>query len=225
MSYVTDAHRFRKTMAGLCMIGAPVLFLLGSLLTPGFNSDEATQVGLIAADEGMFLTAVVMQLAGWGLFLVAVMAMMHMLRERGARDGHLGGTLALIGTVCALAQTGFLLGLWQVAKTDQAAATAMLTGFDGLAQALLFFVPLGVTIGGIVLSWALYRHHFVAPWMAAAIGASAICFLVGSITFTQELYIAASALLLVGFGALGTMILRESMEEWEHTPEFRGLTH
>jgi hypothetical protein len=223
MSYVSDAHRFRKTMAGLCMIGAPVLFLLGSLLTPGFSENEATQVGLIAADEGMFLTATVMQLAGWGLFLVAVMAMMHMLREKGARDGHVGGTLALIGTVCALAQTGFLLALWQVAKTDQAAATSMLSGFDGIAQALLFFVPLGVTLGGIVLSWALYRHHFVAPWMAAAIGISAVCFLLGSVTFSQELYIAASALLLVGFGALGSMILRESMEEWEHTPEFHGL--
>jgi hypothetical protein len=223
MSYVSDAHRFRKTMAGLCMIGAPVLFLIGSLVTPGLSENEAKQVGLIAGDDGMALTAFVLQFAGWGLFLVAVMAMMHMLREKGARDGHVGGTLALIGTVCAIAQVGFLLALWQVAKTDQAAATSLLTGIDGIAAALLFLAPLGVTLGGVVLSWALYRHHFVAPWMAAAIGGSAICFLAGSLAYSQELYIAASALLLVGFGALGSMVLRESMEEWEHTPEFHGL--
>lgn len=223
MSYVSDAHRFRKTMAGLCMIGAPVLFLLGSILTPGFDSDAAVQARLISTDESAFFNAVVLTLFGWGLFLVAVMAMMHMLREKGARDGHVGGTLALIGGVCAVAQTGFLLGVHQVARTDETGATAMLNGFGGLGEALLFVAPLGVALGGVVLAWALYRHHFVAPWMAAAIGASAICFLVGSVTFTQELFIAASALLLAGLGALGLMVLNETVEDWEHTPEFRGV--
>jgi hypothetical protein len=223
MSYVSDAHRFRKTMAGLCMIGAPVLFLIGSLLSPGIDSDEATAVGLIAGDEGAFLSSVVLQFVGWSLFLVCVMAMMHMLRERGAQEGHVGGTLAVIGTLCAIAQTGFLLALWQVTRTDQGAATTMLAGIDGIAAVVLFVLPLGVTLGGIVLSWALYRHHFVPAWMAAAIGASAITFAIGSVTYSQELFIAASALLLAGFGALGAMVLNETVEEWEHTPEFHGI--
>ena len=213
-------------MAGLCMIGAPVLFLISSILAPGFDSDEATAVGLIAGDANAFGTSQMLVLAGWALFLCAVMAMMHMLREKGATEGHIAGALAVIGTLAAIAQAGFGIALWQVTENDSAAAVALLTGLDGVAEAVLFMVPLGVTLGGVVFAWALYRHHFVPAWMAAAIGGSAITFAIGTMAYSQELYIAASALLLVGFGALGTMVLNETVEEWEHTPEFHGIgTH
>jgi hypothetical protein len=223
MTYMSDAQRFRKTMAGACMIGAPALFLASSLVSPGLDADEGTAVGLIAGDATAFGTAAFLQLAGWGLFLCGVMAMMHMLREKGAREGHVGGALAVIGTLCAIAQAGFFVALWQVTKADAGAATALLAGLDGVAQAVLFFMPLGVTIGGVVLSWALYRHHFIPAWMAGLIGASAITFLIGSVTYSIELYVAASALLLAGWGAMGAMVLNETVEEWEHTPEFHGI--
>ena len=223
MSYVSDAHRFRKTMAGLCMIGAPVLFLISSIMSPGFDSDEATAVGLIAEDANAFGTSQLLALAGWGLFLCGAMAMMHMLREKGATEGHVGGAFAVIGTLAAIAQCGFGIALWQVTENDSAAAVSLLKDLDGLAMVVLFMVPLGVTIGAIVFSWALYRHHFVPAWMAAAIGASGITFAIGSLAYSQELYIAASALLLVGFGALGSVVLNETVEDWEHTPEFHGL--
>ena len=223
MSHVSDPHRFRKTMAGLCMIGAPVLFLIASILTPGFDANDARAVGLIAGDADAFGTAQLLTLAGWGLFLCAAMAMMHMLREKGATAGHIAGALAVIGTLAAIAQSGFGLALWQVVENDSAAGVALLQGVDGIAEIVLFMLPLGVTLGGIVFAWALYRHHFVPAWMAAAIGGSAITFAIGTMTFSQELYIAASALLLVGFGALGMMVLNETVEEWEHTPEFHGI--
>jgi hypothetical protein len=225
MSYVSDAHRFRKTIAGLCMIGAPILFLVASFIAPASDSDEATAVGLIAADSGAYITSGVLVLFGWALFMCATLGMMHMLREKGASEGHLGGALMFIGTVCAIAQTGFSIALWEAAKVDPASATSLLTAFNdsGVPMAVLFMAPLGVTLGAIVLSWSLYRNHFVAPWMAAAIGISGIAFAAGSLAFSQELFIAASALLLVGMGALGSMVLSESVEEWEHTPEFHGL--
>ena len=225
MSYVSDAHRFRKTMAGLCMIGAPALFLISSLVAPGFDSDEAAAIGLIAGDAEAFIASQVLVLAGWALFVPVVMSLMHMLREKGAGEGHLGGSLMIVGTIAAIAQCGFGMALWKMAETDQAQATSMLTAFnDSTVPALvLFFLPLGVTVGGIVLSWALFRLHFVPAWMAAMIGGSAILFAVGSIAYEQSIYIAASVTALIGFGALGLTVLNESVEEWEHTPEFHGI--
>ena len=220
MSYFSDAHRFRKTIAGLCMIGAPALFLIASLTTPGVAADEGAQVGLIAGDPDAWVTSEILLLAAWGLFIPAVMGLMHMLRERGAAEGNLGGALAITGTAAAIAQVGFGLALWQVAKTDVAQATTMLTGFaDSTIPALvLFALPLGVTVGAVVLTWALYRHHLAPTWTAAVIGASAILFAVASINSTQELFIASSAALLVGLGALGLRVLGEPVEDWEHTP-------
>lgn len=225
MSYVSDGHRFRKTIAGVCMIGAPVLFLLSALTAPGFDADEATAVGLIAGDADAFATSQVLLLAAWALFIPVVMSLMHMLRERGAGEGNLGGTLALVGTVAAIAQAGFSLALWKMVETDQAQATSVLTALnDSTVPALiLFFLPLGVTVGGIVLSWALFRLHFVPAWMAALIGGSAILFALGATSYSQELFIAASAAALAGFGALGLTVLNEPVEDWEHTREFRGI--
>ena len=223
MSYVSDAHRFRKTMAGLCMIGAPVLFLIGSIIAPGLDADGATAAGLIAGDSGAFATAQFLTLVGWSLFLVAVMALMHMLREKGATAGHVAGALGVIGTICAIAQAGFGLALWQVVENDAAAGAALLENLDGLAYAALFIMPIGVTVAGVLFSWALYRHHVIPAWMAFCVGASGITFAVGSLAYSTELFVAASALLLVGFGAMGAMVLNETVEEWEHTPEFHGI--
>ena len=210
-------------MAGLCMIGAPVLFLISSIIAPGLDADEATAVGLIAGDLDAFATSQLLTLIGWSLFLVAVMAMMHMLRERGATAGHIAGALGVVGTLCAIAQTGFMLALWQVVSNDAAAGVALMESIDGLAAVVLFMLPLGVTLGGILFAWALFRHHVLPAWMAACIGAAGITFAVGSFAFAIELFIAASALLLVGFGAMGLMVLNETVEEWEHTPEFHGI--
>lgn len=225
MPYVSDAPRFRKTMAGLCMLGAPALFLLSAVIAPGVASDEAAAVGLIAGDAEAFALSQVLLLGAWALFLPVVMSLMHMLRERGAGEGNLGGALAIVGTIAAIAQTGFGLALWKMVETDQAQATSMLTAFNDstVPALLLFFLPLGVTVGGIVLSWALYRLHFVPAWMAAMIGGSAILFALGALTYEQGLFIAASAAALIGFGSLGLMVLNESVEDWEHTPEFRGI--
>ena len=225
MSYVSDGHRFRKTIAGVCMIGAPVLFLLSALTAPGFDADEATAVGLIAGDADAFATSQMLLLAGWALFIGVVMSLMHMLREKGAGEGNLGGALAVVGTIAAIAQCGFALALWKMAETDQAQAASMLTAFNDstLPALIVFFLPLGVTVGGIVLSWALYRLHFVPAWMAAMIGGSGVLFAIGSMTYSEELFIAASAVALAGFGALGLTVLNESVEDWEHTPEFHGI--
>jgi hypothetical protein len=223
MSYVSDAHRFRKTMAGLCMIGAPILFLISSLVSPGLDADAATAAGLIAGDANAFAAAQFLTLAGWSLFLVAALAMMHMLREKGATAGHIAGALAVIGTLCAIAQAGFGLALWQVVSNDAAAGVALLENLDGLASVVLFMLPAAVTLGGLVFAWALFHHHVIPAWMAACIGAAGITFAVGSFAFAIELYVAASALLLIGFGAMGAMVLNETVEEWEHTPEFHGI--
>jgi len=222
VSYVSDAHRFRKTMAGLCMIGAPVLFLISSLVAPGLDSDEATAVGLIAGDTSAFATSQLLAMAGWALFLVAIMAMMHMLREKGATEGHVAGFLGVVGTLCAIAQTGFMLALWRVVESDSAAGVTLLEEMDGLAAVILFMLPIGVTLGGVLFSWALFRHHVVPAWMAAMIGAAGITFAIGSFSYATGLFIGASALLLVGLGAMGAMVLSETVEEGEHTPEFHG---
>lgn len=221
---VSDAHRFRKSVAGLCMILCPVLFLAASIVAPGFDSDEAAFAALIAESPDAFAASQALALAGWALFVPAVLGLMHMLRERGTTEGHLGGLLAIVGTVAAIAQTGSGLALWQAGSAEQTAALMTALNDSTLATVVLFILPLGVTLGAVVLGWALYRMHFAEPWVATAVGGAGILFAIGSVAYSQAIYIAASAVLLAGFGMLGRRVLSESVEDWDHTPQLAAGT-
>lgn len=216
---VSDAHRFRKTIAGLCMILAPVFFLAASIVTPGFDSSERAFAELITSDRDAFGAAQALAFAGWALFIPAVLGVVHMLRERGVAEGHLGGLLALLGAVGGIAQCGAGLAMWQSGPTQQVAGLLVGLGDSVAATVLLFVLPFGVTLGTILLAWGLYRRRFAPTWMAACLGLAGIVFAIAALTYSQEIYIAASVILLAGLGALGLRVLQESVEDWEHTPE------
>src|SRR3954453_2864592 len=74
---ISDAHHFRKMVAGFCMVFAPLCMLVGFLVDPDA--------------EYAFL------FAGAVLMVPAMLGLMHMLREREVAMGHLGGGLSLIG--------------------------------------------------------------------------------------------------------------------------------
>jgi hypothetical protein len=220
----TDPHRFRKTVAGWCMIAAPVLFLVGSVISPSLNSDEAKLVASAAdhADRWYASNAIIM--VAFALFMVATLGVMHMLRERGAAFGHIGGAVALIGILGAVAGSAVTLVMWQMAGGDRTEMVALLDRvFNTAGTALpLLFLSLGVTIGYLVLAWGLTVAKAAPLWMTGAIALAAVLYAVGGALFSKPLYLASSAVLLIGMGAMGRMVLEETVEEWEHTPEFHG---
>lgn len=223
----SDPHRFRKSVAGLCMIGAPLLFLAATIITPGFDTNESAQLALIAESRDAWITATLLAMGGWALFLVATLGVMHMLRERSVVAGHLGGALALLGTLSAIAGTALGVVLWQMAaSTNTAAMTSVYAALNDNAAALipLSILSLGVTAGYILLAWALYRAHVAPVTVAGALGVAAILFTIAVLVASQALYIIASAFLLVGLGMLGYQVLQESVEDWEHPPQVTGFT-
>jgi uncharacterized membrane protein YdjX (TVP38/TMEM64 family) len=59
--------------------------------------------------------------------------------------------------------------------------------------------------------------------MAVSVAAGAILFGVAIGSAMNWLAIVAAAFLVVGLGAIGRMVLRETDEAWEHTPEYDGF--
>jgi hypothetical protein len=59
--------------------------------------------------------------------------------------------------------------------------------------------------------------------MAISVGAGAILFGFAVGAAMNWLAVVAVALLGVGLGAIGRMVLRETDEAWEHTPEYEGF--
>ena len=130
------------------------------------------------------------------------------------------GLLAFVGIVA------MELVMWQmVGGGDTGEAVALLERLNESAGILIPFVlvSFGFAIGMAVLAVGLYRARAVQSWMAFSVGAGAILFGFAVSTAMNWLAIVAAAFLVIGLGSIGRMVLRESDEAWEHTPEYEGF--
>jgi hypothetical protein len=227
MFNISDAHHFRKVVAGLCMMAAPALALIATIVSPGLKTNEAAQLSLVAGDADQWYLSNLLGLGAIVLAVPAVLGLMHMLRERQVAAGHLGGAFALFGLLMMMAGTGIAMVTWQMVAggADQAQMAALLDRVNETTGTFIPFYlgPFAFAIGMLVLAWGLWQaraiHRFMAFCLAAGAAAINIAFAIGSI----GLAIAGAAVLFAGLGFVGRMVLAETDEEWEHTPEFRGF--
>ena len=118
------------------------------------------------------------------------------------------------------------LVMWQLAGDGgTAAAASLLQGLNESAGIVIPFalVLFGFSVGMALLAVGLYRARVVQSWMAICAGVGSILFGVGIATAMNWLAIVAAAFLVVGLGVIGRMVLSETDEAWEHTPEYEGF--
>jgi hypothetical protein len=223
---ISDAHHFRKLIAGWCMIFAPALALAGAIVSPELKTSEGAQLAIVADSADRWYISNLLFLAAIVLAVPAVLGLMHMLRERQVAFGHIGGGLGLFGLLMLMAQTAIAMVVWQmVAGGDRGDMAALWDRVNTTAGTLIpFFIgSFAFGAGFLVLAWGLWEARAVHWTMALCTAAGAvavnIAFPLGSIT----LAIVGAAVLFVGLASIGRMVLTESDEEWEHTPEFRGF--
>jgi hypothetical protein len=227
MSGLSDAHHFRKMVAGACMILAPLVLLVAAVVHPDGKTDEAAQLSVIADHLDAWYAAHLLVLAAIVLAVPAVLGLMHMLREREVAFGHIGGGLGLVGLLALkgiVAIEGFVG--WQMgAAGDRGAMVALMERINDTAGIVIpfFVVSFAFALGMICLAVALYRARAVQSWMALFVTVGAVAIAVAGPTALGWLMIVGAAFLLVGLGSVGRMVLTESDEDWEHTPEYRGF--
>jgi hypothetical protein len=59
--------------------------------------------------------------------------------------------------------------------------------------------------------------------MAAFVAVGAVAAAIGGAAAVEWLTIVGAAFLFVGLGSIGRMVLTESDEDWEHTPDYPGF--
>jgi hypothetical protein len=227
MTYLSDAHHFRKMVAGACMVLAPLLFLVAMVIHPETGTSESSLIAAAADSPDAWYLAHLLVLVSIVLAVPAVLGLMHMLREREVAYGHVGGGLGILGL---LAFTGLvtLEGLvgWQMAVAgDRAEMVALLERIYDTAGVVipLYFLSFAFTLGAVCLAAGLYRARAVQWWMAMFVAVGAVCAAIGGAAAIEWLAIVGAAFLFVGLGSIGRMVLTESDEDWEHTPEYRGF--
>ena len=165
-------------------------------------------------------------MVGLILIIPAVLGLMHMLRERRPVYGAVGGAVSIIGLVASMAGSGAGFVIWGMAKDGvQPADVSALHTVIHSAEAMipLYIVGLVSAVGLVVLAAGLYLARVVDWWMALFVAAGAVGINVAFAAGVLAVGIVGAALMLVGLGSVGLMVLRESDADWEHTPDYRGF--
>src|SRR4051812_1582103 len=172
---ISDAHHFRKMVAGFCMAVAPLCMLVGFIVDP-----DASYVLL-------FVGAILMVPAALGL--------MHMLREREVALGHIGGGFALIG----------LMGMAALIGMDVGGTTDLVDRVDHVSGVAtwMFVATMGFGLGSAMLGMGVFRVHTTTSWAAACLMVGGIAFDVALLAGSAGIAIAASAAILAGLGSTG----------------------
>jgi hypothetical protein len=208
------------------MVVAPVFLLVATVIHPASDMDEATQVATIADNLDAWYVAHLLALISIAVMVPAVLGLMHMLREREVAFGHVGGALTMLGLLAFTGIVAMELVMWQMAAGGNTReAVALLERLNETAGIVIPFVVVsfGFALGVACLAIGLYRARAVQSWMAISVAAGAILFGVAIGGAMNWLAIVAAAFLVVGLGAIGRMVLQETDEAWEHTPEYDGF--
>lgn len=97
---LSNATRFRRTTAGLCLMLAPLFLLASDLLQTRDPSKSIEELlDAVAANQLSKDIAFAFAIYGFALMVPAVIGMIHLLRDRSVALGHIGGTFAIIGLI------------------------------------------------------------------------------------------------------------------------------
>lgn len=219
MLKITDADNFRRTLAGSCLIAAPLAFMVSEVIYSRTFSQESDQqfFAAVAAKSGAWTFATLLGLLAAILFVPAVVGMVHLLKGRGVILGHVGGALALVGSIGYACHQMLFVVMGEMAKFEgqREAVISVSSQLDNSAVigiiAMLMFL-LSLSLGLILLTIGLYRAGIVPIWSPVCIFLS---ILPAFLPFDSDYPgYAAFALLAVGLGVVGVKVLGMSDTDW-----------
>lgn len=203
-----DLRATRGRIAGVALALSAALTLLATAIAPANEDDPGAQLRVVGAHHGRWYVSDLLVLFSLAALMPGVVGLMGVLRERGTRLGHLGGGLALTGSVCVAVVSGLGFVEWQMVQgsggSHLAQMAALLDRVESAAAVQPVLLGAGlVTIGLAVLGVGLWRARAAPVWVALLLVLGAIGVDAGYETTVAPLAIAGAAANLVALGWLG----------------------
>jgi hypothetical protein len=165
--------------AALCLIGAPLAWVVAELVSPGQANDSAGELALAAAHPDRWAAGLALAAIGSLLLLGALPALLRLTRSRlGAVGTVLLGYANVVGAADAINEIGVRAMVDPAA--DHGQMVALMDRVEAGASAP-FFVTGGLSfmVGAVLVAVALWRSRTAPAWSAGLFGASFVANLVG----------------------------------------------
>ena len=163
-----------RLAGGVCLILAPVVLLAGAIVHPSTHDDGAGHLAVVRDDPDRYFAAHAILLFGLALFLVAVLALFHIVRGRQALLGHLGGGLAIVGIVGSAAVVGTDgIVISQMGEpernADEVAALLDAIKDSTRLRAIGGISGISFLLGMLSLAYGMWRSRAVSYWLAGGV--------------------------------------------------------
>ncbi len=219
MLSLSDPISFRKTVAGVSLIGFSLAGLLSCL--PDANEGTGTtgtELQAIAAahHSGIWLSGLIFMLSAI-LVVPALGGMLHLLRHRGVVLGHIGAVFLLLG---AFGHMGY--GTWQlmISRVPGGAGPAAVAAYldrASVIQGVLLPLLFAIVIGMVLMTIGLRRSGFAPLWVPVAAVALTLFELGSNATAlgnSKWTPVVTWAIVAITFGYLGMRVLTMSRDAW-----------
>lgn len=221
MLKIWNPTNFRRTLGGLCLILAPILFAIAEITYPASDGNGAAQLDIAARNHDVMLADIYFGIASAILFIPAVYALLHITRRRGVVLGHVAAILTVVGLCLAhMALAGLQLMLWAMAS--DAADRQVMASFIDKTQQNPAGLPLVLghelfAFGIIVLGIAVWRSGFGYRWAGPAIAIGVVIDIVGGTIGLPDPYVSilSDAIFVTGLAAVGLKVLLTPDSAWE----------
>lgn len=214
---LSDSRRFSRRFAAIALVAAPLLWALGSIIDPAWSDDTAEYLTEVADNEGLYLLSGVLWTLGGLLLVVGLLGVIRLVRGRRVTLGQIGAGLMLFGAIgltSGLAFNGF-----EIAMATEDNREAMVTLSDNLEDSAALgiywigFFVVGIVLGAILLTIALFRSKIVSIWGPILL---IVAIVIGFVGGDDKWITAVSFLVLAGgFLPLAQRMLATSDDAWE----------
>jgi hypothetical protein len=213
-----DWDTIRTSAAGLSLVLSPLLLTAAFVILPTTASDPNTALDIIARQSTRWYLFGLFQVLSYLLLVPATLGLVHLTHRRSPAWANVGGALAVLGAITSVAEARLWVFAQQQMATPAADRPQMVALVHRLDQAMSGSLPfilgdIALVIGTVVLAIGLYRSRAVPAPAAAAIAAGTIGTLAAWFAGSQPTLVAASVLLLAGYGWIGITLLRQPNQD------------
>ncbi len=220
--------RLRKAAIGAALVLAAPVYLAAWLLVSNMMTDAADFVAELAPmSAGRVTGSIVAGALFYPLAVIAVLGLMHLLRERTSLVRTVGGGLTIAGLALGAVAAGAFGALAEAARAGidpVASARAVDATLSGSTFVLMLAGTLVPAIGTTMLGFALYAARTVPRASAVLLAGYGPLQIAGFATDQRIVIILSFVALSLALIPIGIQTLRTPAEEWDRPPVVPGST-
>jgi hypothetical protein len=219
---ISDAAHFRRVVAGLCLVAAPLLFAAAEIATPQPSGSTAARLASFAQHRDQLLVGVLCGLASSMCFAPALFGLLHKIRNRGVVYAHVAAALIIYGLVTQAAVFGINVMFWVMTKPgmNHAAMVNLLNGLQhgpAAAGAPLLAGQYLFALGVVLLGVAIWRARLAPRWAGILVALWPVADIALSSAGDMATLV-SDAIGIAGFAALGWRLLTAPDASWDTPP-------